>query len=133
MTTLTRTWPDSAWVVQGDDPLLEPLRQALAAGEDIRFETKHAGMFHKLVGVRALAVTDIAYDTGKHTGCANTRRIIGMRSLQNMRESGYQQEGRVSVDGKKYRAFTSDMLVTDASGRLINVAVLYVCMGKVKE
>lgn len=133
MTTITRTWPDPAWVVQGDDPILEPLRQALAAGGDIRFEIQQDTSFHRrITQLRALAVTDIAYDTDKYPGTnANTRRVIGLRTLSDIRASGYDHEGRVSVDGKKYRAFTSDMLVTDDDGkRLIKVAVLYVCMTK---
>lgn len=54
-------------------------------------------------------------------------RIFGKRKLMNFRESGYQMEGRVSIGGKKYRAFTSSKLFEREDGSLCEVAVLVVC------
>jgi hypothetical protein len=59
--------------------------------------------------------------------------VYGDRRLLDARQSGYDLEGRVSIGGKKYRAFTSDktFVSTDASGRMRshNFAVLYVVRG----
>jgi len=63
------------------------------------------------------------------TGLAVTLdgKIFGMRTMNRPRESGYQQEGRVSVGGKKYRAFTSSTLFERPDGSLVDVGVLVVC------
>lgn len=61
------------------------------------------------------------------------RRVYGMRTLLNPKESGYQLEGRVSIGGKKYRAFTSSTLFEREDGSLCDVAVLHVCFPKNEE
>jgi len=52
--------------------------------------------------------------------------IHGDRNLTNPVEQGYCMAGRVSVDGKRYRAFTSSLLV-EHDGKLWCLAILYVC------
>ena len=54
-------------------------------------------------------------------------KIFGERSLTEPKESGYVMEGRVSVQGKKYRAFTSSKLFEREDGSLVDVGVLVVC------
>jgi hypothetical protein len=54
-----------------------------------------------------------------------TREVHGVRTMHHPKESGYQMTGRVSVGGKKVRAFTSSTLLR-VNGRLISVAVLYI-------
>jgi len=58
--------------------------------------------------------------------------IIGIRSMTNVKECGYELEGRVSVDGEKLRAFTSSMIfeisdILDERGRsiLVSVGILF--------
>lgn len=81
---------------------------------EVRGDFKTKGPFNAISKYTALAVD-------KHGN------IYGERSLQNFRESGYDLEGRVSVGGKKYRAFTSSVLFQRKDGSLCNVAALYVC------
>jgi hypothetical protein len=57
----------------------------------------------------------------------NLAWIYGLRTLSQARQSGYQMEGRVSVGGKRCRAFTSSMMFEREDGSLCNVAVLEVC------
>lgn len=80
--------------------------------------------------VRGLAVERITEGTYPNVG--NTLRVIihGVRSLSNPRESGHQMEGRVSIDGKRRRAFTSSMLFRLPDGKLCDVEILYVCNGR---
>ena len=52
-------------------------------------------------------------------------RVYGDRSLLSPRESGYQMEGYVSVDGKRRSAFTSSQMFLH-KGKLVNMAILYV-------
>jgi len=54
--------------------------------------------------------------------------VYGVRAMSNPRESGYQQEGYVSIAGKKYSAFTSSHLFS-VDGKLVDVGVLYVRKG----
>ena len=49
----------------------------------------------------------------------------GIRTLTNLRQSGYELEGRVSINGKKYSAFTSSQLFELPDGKLIDVAVIH--------
>lgn len=51
--------------------------------------------------------------------------VYGVRTMNNPRESGYQQEGYVSIGGKKRRAFTSSQLFL-VDGQLVDVAILHV-------
>jgi hypothetical protein len=83
--------------------------------EDQPFEIEHGRFpFASIIKLRGLAMTP----GGK---------IFGMRSLTDMREDGYVMRGRVSIEGKKYPAFTTDRIFCNSSGKLINVAILYVC------
>jgi hypothetical protein len=67
--------------------------------------------------------------TRRLTGLAITRdgRVFGKRTLMSPKESGYQLEGRVSIGGTKYRAFTSSRLFEREDGSLCDVGVLIVC------
>jgi hypothetical protein len=55
--------------------------------------------------------------------------VHGKRSLDKARESGYDMEGRVNIQGKSYRAFTSSQLFL-VNGELVSVAILYVVKRK---
>lgn len=50
------------------------------------------------------------------------------RSLTNLRESGHQLEGQVSLGGRKFRGFTSSVLFELPDGKLIDVAVIFACV-----
>lgn len=81
---------------------------------EVRGDMKHSGPWQIVTGYRALAID-------MHG------RVYGMRSLSNPRESGYVLEGSVSIDGHKYRAFTSSKLFHRTDGSLCEVATLHVC------
>jgi hypothetical protein len=86
-------------------------------GGEQRFEIDTVGPWQVVKTVRGLAVD--------YNG-----RVFGIRSMHAPKESGYNMEGRVSVGGKKYRAFTSSRLFERPDGSLIDVAILYVCFPK---
>jgi hypothetical protein len=56
---------------------------------------------------------------------SDTATIFGVRTLTDVVEQGYDLSGRVSVNGRKYRAFTSSALMRKPDGKLVNVAVLH--------
>lgn len=53
--------------------------------------------------------------------------LYGQRTLNSLRQSGYELEGRVSVNGRKVRGFTSSLLVELPDGRLLETAVIHCC------
>jgi len=89
------------------------------SGGESRFEIETRGPWHQVSSVRGLAVTH--FDDGVV--------VHGIRSLLNAHESGYDMEGRVSLGGKTYRAFTSSQLFL-VNRKLVNVAILYVVPSK---
>jgi len=60
----------------------------------------------------------------------DTLTIHGERSLDKAQESGYQLEGKVTLGGDRWRAFTSSQLFELPSGKLVDVAILHVCVGQ---
>ena len=51
--------------------------------------------------------------------------IYGKRTLTDIKQDGYALFGRVSVGGKKHRAFTSSRIF-EKNGKLVSVAVLHI-------
>lgn len=94
--------------------------------DELRGKIETTGQWQVITKYSALAISH----PFPKDHCDTTRMpltIYGMRTLQNVRESGYQLEGKVSIDGKKVRAFTSNRIFERKDGSLINVAVLFVC------
>ena len=83
--------------------------------DDVRFDFTTHGLWRIVKSIKGLTMD-------------RSGRIYGIRTLTNCRESGYQIEGRVSIGGKKHRAFTSSQLFQRSNGSLCDVAVLYVCI-----
>ena len=57
-----------------------------------------------------------------------TAKAYGIRTLSAPRQEGYVLEGTVSVNGRKWRAFTSSQLFRLPDGKLVNVATIHACM-----
>lgn len=91
--------------------------------EDQRFEMETMGPWRVVRRVSAPA-TSIVW--GEYS-TAESITLYGRCAMHNPRESGYQLEGRVSIKGKKYRAFTSSCMFELPDGRLLETAVLHVC------
>jgi hypothetical protein len=109
-----------------------PLPEGVHDGER-RFDIEtQKGGWQRIVRVRGLAVEVTKRDQFGHF---MGYRIHGDRNLLKPTESGYQMEGRVSVGGKKRRAFTGSMMVRykdpeTGKDRLVNFAVLHVASEK---
>lgn len=100
-----------------------PSRAELPSGE-IRGEMKTLGMWSIPVNYIALAMS---CDFGPHSTPINAV-LYGIRTLTNVRQSGYELEGTVSVNGNKYRGFTSSCLFQREDGSLVSVATIHVCI-----
>ena len=74
---------------------------------DRRFKMEQRGPWGMLSKLTGWAETS---DAGPENNY-KTVTLHGDRTMSNPRESGYQQEGYVSLNGKKLSCFTSDLLI----------------------
>ena len=112
-------WPDD-----------QPLPEGTKDGER-RFQMEQEpGGWARLCKVRGLAVITTAVEDCVTHKASSTYRVLGDRTLLSFRASGYELEGRVSVNGRKCSAFTGSVLIVkkdvDGKDRLYNLAVLHV-------
>lgn len=68
----------------------------------------------------------VSYTWGEYSTIKEVT-LYGKRTLGNLKQSGYDLEGRVSVNGTKKRGFTSSQLWQLPDGRLIETSVIHVC------
>ena len=105
-------------------------QSALDAGE-MKGELKTVGMWHIPVSYRALCVSSV-WDNSKGYTVRTSETIYGMRTLSKPTQSGYELEGRVSVNGRKVRGFTSSQLFQLENGKLVNIATIHACLNDKK-
>jgi hypothetical protein len=101
--------------------------QALKLGINInqdenRLTTKHRGPWQIITACSGLCIS-ATYGKFPHSGLTKIT-LYGPRSLERPTSGGYELEGRVSIKGKKYSAFTSSIIVS-VNGKLINIGVLH--------
>lgn len=90
--------------------------------DEIRGEIKTRGAWRLLVNYKAMCIDTLYINTD---GAIKPTEVtfFGMRTMTNIRQSGYNIEGYVSIKGKKYTCFDSSVLI-DVNGKLINVACI---------
>lgn len=90
--------------------------------DEIRGEMKTRGAWQLLVNYKAMCIDTRYINTG---GIIKPNKVtfFGMRTMANIRQSGYNIEGYVSIKGKKYTCFDSSVLI-EVNGKLINVACI---------
>jgi len=86
----------------------------IEAGEK-RGKYTHTGPWQIPVSYRAIAID------------CDAQVIYGSRSLCNVKDLGYELGGQVSINGRKHRGFTGNVLIELPDGKLINLAVIHVC------
>jgi len=117
--------PTEIGAIKINSNILEQLigKDGIEKGEK-RFDIKTFGPWQPLKSVTGLAVAKNKNQDGITT---NEITIFGDRTLLRPESSGYNFYGKVSINGKKYRSFDSTQLFELEDGRLIDVAILYVC------
>lgn len=100
------------------------VEQAVELGIDINKdticgETKTIGPWNIVKSYKALTVSAI-FSENK----VIQKTIYGIRTLTNIRQGGYELNGYVSINGKKYSAFSSSQLFR-VEGNLIDVATIH--------
>lgn len=88
--------------------------------DEVRGELKTRGMWNVPVSFKALCSTA---KFGKYSSQTEIT-LFGQRTMTDVRQGGYELEGRVSIGGKKYTCFTSSQLF-QVEGRLINVDLIH--------
>ena len=89
------------------------------AGEK-RFEHLPYGRFRAIVERAEWGHDSYGMNTGKAWV-----EFYPIRTLTDTRQNGYAVDGRVSLNGKKHSAFTTDTLFQLPDGRLISAAVIF--------
>lgn len=108
--------------------------QEIAGGEK-RFEVESIGPWGLTKSITGLAMEPIhgTKRPGDQYDPVVAWRVWGMRTMHQCRSLGYDMGGRVSIAGKKRRAFTSSKLFryydpsVGADYKLFNCSILYVC------
>ena len=101
--------------------------QAQSLGIDLTEKVQHGeletvGSWSIPVSFKALACS-AKYTRVMYTKCVE-KTFYGTRTASNLKQGGYELEGRVSIEGKKYTCFTSSQLF-EIEGELYNVAVIH--------
>jgi hypothetical protein len=100
---------------------------------EARHEMETRGMYGGVSKISGLAISKEYEDRyGQYTETGKGVMVYGKRSLNNPRESGYQMEGRVSIGGKNYSAFTGSQLFF-VNGKLVDVGTLHVRVSRAKK
>ena len=91
---------------------------------EVRFEIEHHGPWQLVSRVRGLCVSMDMQETDYGQRITAGFYVHGVRAMSDIKESGYQLEGRVAVNGRKRSAFTGSILFERADGSLLEVACL---------
>lgn len=86
-----------------------------------RLEIETYGVWGMPISVKGLAVS-MDFKTGAHT-------IYGYRTMYNVKQSGYDLEGHVSIKGKKYSCFTSNTIFRLENGKSVCVEIIFPRVG----
>lgn len=106
------------------DLLAMGINQADIETGEKRGDLKTYGPWQIPVSYRALCMSMVnAYPD--FPSITHSKTAYGVRTLTNIRQGGYELEGRVSIKGKKYTAFASSQLFELPDGRLIDVATIH--------
>jgi len=105
--------------------------QSAIDAQEMRGEMRTFGPWQIPLSFRALCVSSVF---GEHSARIS-ETVYGMRTLCKVKESGYALEGKVSVNGRTVRGFTSSQLFAitdkpDTSGKpsLFNCATIHACV-----
>lgn len=98
-------------------------KKDIEAGEK-RGELKTYGPWNIPISYKALCMS-MVNTYPDFPSITHNKTAYGIRTLTDIRQSGYELEGRVSIGGKKYSAFTSSQLFELPDGKLIDVAVIH--------
>ena len=120
--TFKMTWPSS--VIKLTEAQAAELGINISLDEQ-RGNLKTVGVWSIPVSFKTIAVS-AKYEVpeGHFSKCCTEKTVYGLRTMTNIRQSGYELEGYVSINGKKHSCFTSSDLF-EVNGKLINVSTIH--------
>lgn len=123
-----KTWvnPNAALNITRAELIAFGITEAQIAAGTARGKLVSRGMWNLPVSYRALCMS-ATWGDGVN-GYRDTATCYGLRTLSRPRESGHCLEGRVSVNGKSVRGFTSSQLFELEDGSLVDVATIHACL-----
>ena len=89
---------------------------------EIRGDMQTRGMWNVPVSYKAICIDTLYVNIDGQIKPTEVT-FFGTRTMTNIRQSGYNIEGYVSIKGKKYTCFDSSVMI-DVNGKLINVACI---------
>lgn len=99
----------------------------IAAGQK-RGEIETRGSWSIICKYRAITMHSEWNESNVGTHRRTRSQFWPARTLSNVRQSGNELEGQVSLGGTKFRGFTSTQLFELPDGKLIDVAVIFACI-----
>jgi hypothetical protein len=91
---------------------------------EARGEMSTVGMWQLPVRYRAVCTSN-SFDRESFPIGHGPLNVYGKRCLVDIRQAGFEIEGRVTVNGKKHRGFSSSQLFELPSGKLISCAIIH--------
>lgn len=127
-----KTWTKEEIAMKGSLPITREEFKALGLDPDagnIQGELKTYGPWQIPTSYKALLTSTvyIPKDEARYTAEKESETAYRIGTLSRPRQEGYCLEGRVKLNGKSYRAFTSSALF-DVDGKLVSVATIHVCI-----
>lgn len=129
MKRITKIWNKPATALPITSEELQSMgitQEDIDAGEK-KGELKTYGPWQIPVSYRALCMS-MVNTYPDFPSITHNKTSYGIRTLTNVHQGGYELEGRVSIGGKKYTAFTGSQLFELPDGRLIDVATIHARM-----
>jgi len=121
-------------VSSGAIKLTEEQSQQLFLGlgdsiDEVRGQLESFGSWQIPLRYKALRISGVFAPkySGRHY---DSYTVYGPGTLTKLHQSGHELEGRVSINGRKVRGFTSSQLFELPSGHLVNVAVIFACLNQ---
>ena len=92
--------------------------------KDTHLNTEHSGVWQQIAKCSGLCMS-ATWDKSSMFARKTEAVIYGNRTMSDIRSGGYELEGRVSIDGKKYTCFTSSQLFDTPEGKTIEVGIIH--------
>jgi hypothetical protein len=98
--------------------------QAKQLGIDITLDQQHLNVEHFGPWQIVKSCKGLTQSSKFESGRAIETTLYGQRTLSQVTQGGYELNGYVSIQGKKYSAFTSSQLF-NVNGHLIDVGIIH--------
>jgi hypothetical protein len=129
--SFTKTWESPVGPLRITEEELAQLGVPLIKAEDgeIRGELKTFGPWCIPLSFKALCLS-VEWDERNDWGCARMNHVTayGLRTLSKVKYAAFHLEGKVTLDGRAVRGFTTFQMFVLPNGLLLNIDVIHACL-----